>query len=421
MSQTFGYGVTITVEAALSAATGVYALYGTATFGTSTFGPDANWTDISAYVRRVETLRRFGREVGAWETGTATIVLDNRTGRFDPDNLAGPYVTAGVTQIRPWRPVRIRATYAGVTYDVFRGYILSWPETYPGQADSEITVACVDEFGLIARFDGLEQAPVGAGEQSGRRIHRILDNAAYQGTRNIDLGQITVQATTLAQNALTEVKLTSDSEGGAVWCEPDGSVTFENRYALIENARSNTVQATFGDGGGTEIPYTDIVVEYDGDQVHNYVQYARTGGTVQTAADATSRALYGDQSQGNRSDLICETDAQALDLARYHLAVRKDPEKRITSISLAPAQPQRAAVVMPQALGRRVRDLIRVVRRPTGRPNTITRDVFVSGIAHRFDAGDWRTTFELFSATGNQVFSSSRYDAATFDFSVFSY
>lgn len=421
MSQLFPYGVTITVEAALSAATGVYALYDSALYGTSTYGPDANWVDVTAYVRQVQTNRRFGRAINAWETGTAQITLDNRDGRFDPDNLSGPYVTSGVTQVRPWRPVRVRAAYAGVTYEVFRGYILSWPETYPGMRDAQIVVSCVDEFGLVARYDGLEQTPVGAGEYVGRRIHRVLDNAGYQGGRAIDLGQITVQATTLAQNALTEIKLASDSEGGAVWAEADGAVTFENRYALIENSRSNTVQATFGDAGGSELPYTDIVVEYDGDQVHNVVSYGRTGGTVQTVADATSRALYGDQSQGNRSDLICETDQQALDLARYHLAIRKDPEKRITSISLAPAAPAQQAALFPQVLGRRVRDLVRVVRRPVGRGNTITRDVFISGISHTFDDGDWRTKFELFSATGEQVFSSARYDTATYDYSVFSY
>lgn len=417
MGVTLQYGVTIYVEAALSAASGDFAAFDSALFDTSTFGPDVIWVDVSAYTRRVITRRGFGREIGSWETGSATITLDNRDGRFDPDNLSGPYVTSGVTQIRPWRPVRIRAAYAGITYDVFRGYILSWPETFPGMVDAEVTVSCVDEFGLIARFDGYEQPSAGASEYAGSRIHRILDNASYTGGRNLDLGRVTMQATTLSQNALTEAKLTSDSEGGALWPEPDGTVTFENRLALIENTRSNTVQATFGDDPD-ELPYTDIVAEFDGEVMQNIVRYARAGSTVQIAADPTSRALYGDHTQGSRSDLVCETDDQVLDLARYHLSIRRDPEKRFTSISLAPTGSP--AELFPQVLGRRVRDLVTVNRRPAGRPD-ITRDVYIQGVSHTFDSVDWRTTFDLFSATAQSAFLSSRYDVATFDFSVFSY
>lgn len=413
------YGVTIYVEAALSAATGTYGAYDSATFDTSAFGPDVLWVDVSSYVRKVTTQRGFGREIGAWATGSATITLDNRDGRFDPDNLSGPYVTSGVTQVRPWRPVRIRATYAGVTYDVFRGYILSWPETFPGMVDAEVTVTCVDEFGLIARFDGYEQPPVGGGDYAGPRIHRILDNAGYAGGRNIDYGLVTMQDTTLAQNALTEIKLTSDSEGGAVWAEANGEVTFENRHALIENTRSNTVQATFGDEDG-ELPYTDIAAEYDGDALQNVVRYAREGGTVQVASDATSRALYGDQTQGSRSDLVCETDAQVLDLALYHLSIRRDPEKRFTSISLAPAATAHRDDLFPQVLGRRVRDLVRVNRRPAGRPD-MSRDVYIQGVSHTFDSVNWRTTFDLFSATAQLAYSTSRYDVATYDYSAYSY
>lgn len=419
MPQTFASGVTVYVEIGLTTGSGGYGVFGTALFGTATFGPDTEWTDVSAYVRRVHTRRRFMREVSAWETGTAEVELSNYDGRFDPDNLSGPYVTAGVSQILPWRPIRIRASYGGgAIRPLFQGYILSWPESYPGMTDNIVRVSCVDTFALISRFNGFAQSAAGAGELMGARIHRILNNASYTGGRTIDTGIVTMQATTLAGNALTEVKLTADSEGGAAWCEADGAVTVAGRYGLIESTRSNTSQATFGDSTG-EVPYTDITPEYDGNDLHNYIQYARAGGTVQTAADADSRALYGDQTQGNRNDLICSTDTDVLSLAQYHLAVRKDPEKRFTAITLAPAAPGRQATVFPQALDRKVRDLVTVKRRPNGR--TLTRSCFISGIEHTFDSVDWRTKFELFSATAHQAFQSSRYGTAVFGTSVFSY
>jgi hypothetical protein len=407
--------VTLTVEAALSAATGSYGAWDSGIWDTSTWGPDVVWTDVSGYARQASTNRSFGRDVMTWESGSARVVLDNRDGRFSPANLSGPYVTSGVTQVRPWRPLRIRATYGSTTYDVYNGYALAWEESYQvqrtGKGDSITTVPCTDELARLAGFDGLEQPAVGGEESAGRRIHRVLDNAGHTGTRSVDEGRNSMQATTLAQNAVTELKLTTDSEGGALFVDGDGTVTFENQFALIENSRSNSIQATFGDGGGSELPYAEIEVHYDGDLVKNIASFARVGGTAQTSSDNTSRALYGDRRE-SRTDLVCESDAQALGLAQWWVARYKDPELRVTKITIKPRRDP--ANLFPQALGRRVRDLIRVVRRPAG-GHTITRDCFIAGISHTITPEDWTTEFELWSATAYTAFSTSRWDTGVFD------
>jgi hypothetical protein len=43
--------VTLTVEAALSAATGSYGAWDSGIWDTSTWGPDVVWTDVSGYPR----------------------------------------------------------------------------------------------------------------------------------------------------------------------------------------------------------------------------------------------------------------------------------------------------------------------------------------------------------------------------------
>jgi hypothetical protein len=415
VSITWFDGVTLTVEAALSAATGSYGAWDAGVWDTATWGPDIVWSDISGYVRQIATHRRFSREVGVWEAGTATLVLDNRDGRFSPDNLAGPYVTAGVTAIRPWRPVRIVATYNAISYYVYSGYALDWLESWTlaatGQGDAIVTVPCTDEFGVLAGFDSLAVSPVGAGETAGRRIHRVLDNAGHTGPRAIDTGSNTMQATTLSQNTVAELKLVTDSEGGGLFVDVDGTITFERQYALIENARSNTVQATFGDAGGSELPYSDIQLSYAGDLIRSIVSFARVGGTAQTVVDATARALYKDRKE-TRTDLVCETDAQALALAVFFLARYKDPERRIQRITVLPRA--NASLLLPQVLGRRVRDLVRVIRRPPG-GHTVTRDCHVAGVHHTITPDWWSTDFDLWSATVTQTYASSRWDVATWD------
>jgi hypothetical protein len=152
-------GVTLTVEAGLSAATGTYLLFDVGQFDVGTFGPDAVWSDVSAYVRALTSTRKFGREVQAWDVGTASFVLDNTKRYFSPSNLSAssPYVTGGISQIRPLRPMRWSATYQGVTYYGYTGYSTAWEETFlPGMVDAYVTVPCEDEMSMIAAFDGLE-------------------------------------------------------------------------------------------------------------------------------------------------------------------------------------------------------------------------------------------------------------------------
>lgn len=409
------YGVELTVEAALSAATSTYGLWDVAVWDFDDWGPDEVWTDISEFVRSVSTKRAFSRDLQAWEAGTAVIDLNNFDARFSPSNLVGPYAVGGITQIRPWRPIRVTATYAGISYPIFRGYALAWQEYYeqpsPFGGGAYCSVPCVDELGSLARFDGLAQTPVGAGETSGKRLHRILNNAGHTGTRAIDDGHITVQATTLAQNCVTELKLTADSEGGALWIESDGTVTAGDEFSLIEDQRSNTVQVTYGDGGDPEIPYSSIELAYNGDLVANIAAFARVGGTEQVVTDETSRALYKDK-RATRTDLICETDAQALGLAQLWIARYAQPEERVTKVQLKPRKdPTR---IFPDVLTRRVRDLVTVNRRAPGF-HLITNDCHIAGISHNITAANWITDFDLWSAKPWTDFSSSRWDVGLWD------
>jgi hypothetical protein len=45
------------------------------------------------------------------DAGHASTTLSNRDLRFDPNNLTGPYVTGGVTDVVPGVPVTIQTTY----------------------------------------------------------------------------------------------------------------------------------------------------------------------------------------------------------------------------------------------------------------------------------------------------------------------
>jgi len=125
---------------------------------TATLGDGAFFYDISTSVRSITTNRGRRRALERFGTGTATITLDNRDRSFDPTNTASPYynATVGVTGVVPSIPVVIRATWNGVTYPIFRGFIDSWTFDYAdaGIGDATATISCSDAFKPLSNIIG---------------------------------------------------------------------------------------------------------------------------------------------------------------------------------------------------------------------------------------------------------------------------
>jgi hypothetical protein len=399
---------TITVEIGLATTTSGTGVWDGTLWDTATWGPDIVWTDVSAYVRSLSTNRGRSRDTDRF-TGSASVAFGNTDGRFTPGNLSGPYVAGGVSQIRPRLPLRISATWAAVVYRLFYGFVDDWQDDFRGQgSDCVATASCSDSLSLLAAFDGLEMASQGSGETAGRRIQRILANAGWPLGTAIGYGINTMQPTTLAQDAMTELFLTADSDGGVFWAEGDGTFTYDDGSAPWVAGREKTTQVTFGPGAG-EVPFRDPALSIQADLLRTIVSYARVGGTAQTVSDLAARALYNNR-RLVRTDLICQNDSQALSLATVDLAKFKDPEYRPVQAVLDPAA--NPTIAWPHALGRRIRDRAVVKSKVLVSNITVTNNCLIDGIAHQIDPVQWSTTFFFTSATVYDAFTPGTWDTA---------
>jgi hypothetical protein len=295
---------------------------------------------------------------------------------------------------------RIAAHYAAsglelsdaVEYPLWRGFVERWRPAFGlGGKDAIVTLTGVDGTTIFGNYNGDEQAPQGAGEDSGARATRIADLVGWPGgLRDIATGLVDLQATTLAQPARTELLLAADSELGETYFGADGSLVFRNRD-WIEETRSAESQATFGDGEG-ELPYSDVTLAHDDLLIRNRVRISRTGGVAVVAEDGDSIAEYGVKGY-SRLDLIHQTDGESLDVRDWILAVYGDVEPRIETLTINPqAAP---ADTWPQALGRELGDRITVLVRPPGRETAIERDCIIRGIEHLWTQDTWRTRWAL--------------------------
>lgn len=367
--------------------------------GTNTLAPDDIFSEITSFVHEVQTQRTSSRLAGPvlrYEAGQLSAGLDNTDRRFDPTNTSGPYVSGGVSQVAPMRRVRLRATWNGSTYNVWRGFADEWlPAYFKGDKYAGTSLTATDGFKVLQNYDRAAVGAVGSGEDAGARISRILDSVSWPtGDRVTDVGDTNLQSTTLEGEGLTELLTVAETEIGEFYIDEAGRAFFRNRNGVNEDTRSNTSQATFGDGAG-ELPYFDIVPAYDADQLVNHARITRVGGTEQMAEDATSRSQYLTHTH-SASDLFMQTDVDALDYGRYIVAQAKDPEYRFESLVINPLRDP--VNLFPQVLGRQMGDRITVKRRPPG-GGTIDKDVFIRGISHDIKPDSWLTTWQLQSAS----------------------
>jgi len=408
------------------------------------------WTDITEWVQGIETNHGFSRQTTRYNASTASVRLINTDGRFSPNNTASPYRIGDSTTIGPLRPIRIRAEWvsaSGATYEftIFTGLIQSWNLAYDYNGFAVVNAELVGIESQVASFESPALSSQGANESAGARINRILTNAGFQGTRYVDTGLANMQATTLEGNALSELQLTADSEGGAVYWGPDGSAYFDGFNAQIDKSRTSAaffftdenvdyLQTSPGDYGFVfsvveRIAFQSLTFAYDGDLVRNIYNYQRVGGSTQTVDNQASRALYGNRGDV-RSDLICTTDADVARLVDREIAVNNVPELRVESLTFSPLSPRNFGDY--EDPGGRVwkwlaYDMISlrqgtfVYYQPPGEPNPVRSDVFIESISHSITPSGWSIKLGFSSATVYATMANTIWDTVNWDDAVWSW
>ena len=118
-------------------------------FAGNWYDTSPTWVDVTTDVRQITTSRGRTQDLQPFDAGTAQIVLDNRTRKYDPLNTAGPYYG----NLRPRRQIRITADPGtGIGFQaVYRGFTGGFPTTWTEAGyDSTVTVECFDLLALIS-------------------------------------------------------------------------------------------------------------------------------------------------------------------------------------------------------------------------------------------------------------------------------
>jgi hypothetical protein len=315
---TFGYPFTI--------GDAKYGVLGTGTLASSTT-PEPT-VDLTPDVRQI-SIRR-GRNImrDTYEAGTCVVRVLDPNSYFNPQSVTSPYYGF----LTPLRKLRVSATVNGVGYFLFSGYTTNYLYSYDqNQNMGYVDIECSDAFRLMQLATVTTVATTPAGQDTGTRINKILDQVQFPNNmRTVNTGNTTCVADpATARTALDAVKNAEFSEQGAFYFNQEGTAIFLNRTNTIKKYGDTPIEFNQTTG----IPYTNLVFAFDDKLIINSAGMTRVGGTQQVSENAASIAKYFPH-QSNQENLVCETDADALNIAKIYQSTRAETTIRIDAMTV---------------------------------------------------------------------------------------
>jgi hypothetical protein len=343
--------------------------------------------DVSNKVDSIKTTRGRSANADNFQTGSMSLRIIDQNGDFNPMNPASPYYNL----LTPMRKVVISASYGATTYPIFSGYITSYETTTPRDVGEVVytTIQAVDGFRLASNAQISTVASATAGQTTGTRIGKILDQIGWPTSqRDIDTGQTTVQADPgNARTALAALQTIESTEYGALYMDALGNFTFQDR-ALTSSSVAGT-PVVFNDDG-TGISYNNALWRLDDTLVFNKATISRVGGTPQVASNQASIDKYFLHSY-NEQNLMMESDAEALNNALAYVASRQETSIRCDAVTLDLYTDNYDAGITA-ALDLDYFDPVTVSTTQPG-SSTLIKTLQVFGVSHDIRPSSWKTTF----------------------------
>jgi len=346
--------------------------------GTTDFAP------MMQYSKNI-SINRGRKDIGdQFSAGTMTFTLDDTLagGILNPLYTSSPFVDPdSLFALAPLRRVSMGRYDSTNTYiELFSGQIVNYDYSYELGGNDLVTVYCADDFYLLAQT---AMAEYNVNEElSSARLSAVLDlpEVAYPAlTRNINTGTQTLggaAAYTVSEG--TNVKAYIDqiqaAEQGRIFMSRDGIINFDPRLGNTLNASV----ADFNDNG-TQIPYNNLAISYNADQIVNRASVQHLGATTpEVANDLASQAKYLIQTV-SITDSLLHNDIAAADLATYLLV--GEPSPTFTGVQtdyLMLTTAQREALALVD-----IGDTISITNTIAG--GSVAQNLSVEGIEHRLD------------------------------------
>jgi hypothetical protein len=339
----------------------------------------SGYTSFNAPIQSVSISRGRSRQLNRFESGSAVINFYNGDRLLDPLNDSSAYQDLVVPRLR----LRLLAD----STHIFTGVVKDWDVSYEINLRDTASAVCSDDFTTLSSY--VFTQPVTFDENScGDRIDDVLTYFSYPGTKNIDLGNVTLGEGVVNNGvqALDYIFNVASSDNGNLFVAADGTVTFVGRYG-----RRNITELTFADDG-TGINYSSLINQYGDELLFNRVSVTASGGFAQLE-DTTSISNFG-LSVLDLTGLLNANQPEIDALASDYFNNFRNPAVRFTGLTVELAGLSSADV--EDLLDLDLADQVAVKKSfAGGSPGSVTQVLIVTGIRHSIVPGSHKIEFSF--------------------------
>ena len=345
---------------------------------TDPFATSPSWYPLTAYVDSITISRGASIEAGL-QPGSCTIHID------DPERVVE---TAG--HLEPSR--RIQVHLLGV--QLFDGFLDTPARGYGHGRTIGQRVTAYDLATVIAEdsVTGIADG-VGAGESTGERIGRILDETGVPvGLRDIDTGLSTCAAhDESSASALAEIQRVNQTELGRFFVSAAGLATFRERYAAV-----GSVALDINDtGAGDTIP-GGISVARPTNRIVTVAEVEWSQGITQVV-DTSAVTLH--RRRRRTYQTFIDNARIAESLGEWQLHQHSTPRDLIDEVSVGPVTSRTA---LTELVGVELGDRVSVTKTPLD-GSALTFDTAVDAITWTLAGMAAHVTFRLAPQVGEDV------------------
>jgi len=310
------------------------------TLGTSTLGgsdvlassPFANafsfagpLDNISADVMTIEITRGRSNDLSSVEEGRIVVTLQDPAGKYNPNNPLSPL--AG--QLRVNRPLRFTATFQGIEYGRFFGWIrrISYE---PSGRGGTATIEASDILFKLGDAKFTPTIPSTGQTVTGTAIGKILDALGWTDAtmREIGVGDPIIDFSASADKiGLQLIQDLLQTEGGIVYQTGSGKVRYRDRSSRYPPASAGSLVNRMI-RLNTGVSLDDITNEWGVAR-----ESGGTAGTPIVVSDSPSIFLYGERRQDITSPYLLN-DSQAQGVASYLVSRTRDPVSPLWAVTM---------------------------------------------------------------------------------------
>lgn len=349
------------------------------------FLKSGTWTSVTTTdLLRIDIRRGRTRQNERDQCGVSTVVLNNFSGIYNPDNtsVSNPWVVSGVNILRDGLQMRIVATIGGTSYTLYYGFL---EETRVDQGEAPgVTMTFVDGIAYIADAQAPALAAAGFAETAATRVGRMLDIVGWPGGASRSLtGTVGMLATVQNLSCMEMIYQAVDSIAGRFYISRNNVATL----VPLADKFSRPTQLLFTDTTASNtVGYMQLFTNPGTYYVVNQAIVNRSNSTKQyTSRYNPSVSAYGIAKINFDAPVATDTNAQ--NLALYESRKLAAPLTYVERIDFNALSVAARGALYPDFLSTELADQVSVIR------SGLQFNLVVEGMAHTITQNNWMVSY----------------------------